>query len=82
MVKDFCKLIILIKHAFKNIKFIIAGDFEQLPPVKVYLYGDYKKSPAMFNLCTGNRINLSTYRRSDRELYDFCIDITVSKELN
>lgn len=33
MVKHFYQLFILIKRAFKNIKFIIAGDFGQLPPV-------------------------------------------------
>ena len=75
MIKDFYQLFILIKRAFKNIKFIIAGDFGQLPPVKDNWTGDYENSPAMFNLCSGNKINLSTCRRSDRELYDLCLDV-------
>ena len=75
MIKDFYQLFILIKRAFKNIKFIIAGDFSQLPPVKDNWTGDYENSPAMFNLCSGNKINLTTCRRSDSELYDLCLDV-------
>ena len=68
MIKDFYQLFILIKRAFKNINYIIAGDFAQLPPVKDNWVGDYENVPAMFNLCEGNRINLTTCRRSDSEL--------------
>ena len=76
MVKDFYQLFILIKRSFSNIKFIIAGDFGQLPPVKDNWDGDYENSPAMFDLCDGNRINLMTCRRSDKELYDLCYDVS------
>ena len=75
MVKDFYQLFILIKRSFTNIKFIIAGDFAQLPPVKDNWDGDYENSPAMFDLCDGNRINLMRCRRADKELYDLCYDV-------
>lgn len=75
MVKDFYHLFLLIKRSFPNIKFIIAGDFGQLPPVKDNWSGDYENSPAMFDLCDGNKINLMTCRRANRELYDLCCDV-------
>jgi hypothetical protein len=75
MVKDFYQLFILIKRAFSNIKFIIAGDFGQLPPVKDNWSGDYENSPAMHNLCDGNKISLITCRRANKELYDLCRDV-------
>ena len=75
MIKDFYQLFILIKRAFNNIKFIIAGDYGQLPPVKDNWSGDYENSPAMFNLCDGNKINLTTCRRADNELYNLCYDV-------
>ena len=75
MAKDFYQLFILIKRSFSNIKFIIAGDFAQLFPVKDNWDGDYENSPAMFDLCDGNRINLMTCRRADMELYDLCYDV-------
>lgn len=75
MIKDFYQLFIMIKRGFKHIKYIIAGDFAQLPPVKDDWEGDYENSPAMYNLCDGNRINLTECKRADRELYDLCCDV-------
>ena len=75
MVKDFYQLFLLLKRAYKNMKFIIAGDFGQLAPVKDNWSGDYENSPAMHSLCDGNRINLMTCRRADSELYDLCKNV-------
>ena len=72
MIKDFYQLFTLIKRSFPSIKFIIAGDFGQLPPVNDSWQGDYENSPAMHRLCDGQRIKLSTCRRSDRKLFDLC----------
>ena len=84
MIKDFYQLFVLIKRSFPSIKFIIAGDFGQLPPVRDNWTGDYENSPAMHSLCDGQRIKLSKCRRSDRKLFDLCrsvetIDITQFK---
>jgi hypothetical protein len=73
MVQEFYQLFILIKRTFPSMKFIIAGDFGQLPPVKDNWVGDYENSPAMNLLCDGNRIRLSKCRRSDDKLYNLCL---------
>ena len=75
MIKDFYTLFVLIKRTFKTIKFIIAGDFGQLPPVKDNWVGDYEKSPAMNLLCGGNKIKLTTCRRSDVTLFNLCMNV-------
>ena len=74
MVKEFYQLFTLIKRTFKSIKFIIAGDFGQLPPVKDSWTGDYENSPAMNLLCDGNKIKLMTCRRADDKLYNLCLN--------
>ena len=75
MIKDFYSLFSLIKKTFPHMKFIIAGDFGQLPPVCDNWDGDYENSPAMNLLCGGNRIKLTTCRRADNELYNLCMDV-------
>ena len=74
MIKEFYQLFTLIKRSFKEIKFIIAGDFNQLPPVCDEWEGDYEKSPATKLLCDGNRIKLTICRRSDDALFKLCQD--------
>lgn len=61
--------ILLIQHA-PQLKFIMVGDFSQLPPVNDTYKGDYANSPALFQLCDGNRISLETNRRSDDKLFN------------
>jgi hypothetical protein len=75
MVKDFHQLFVLIKRSFPAIKFIIAGDFGQLPPVKDSWSGDYENSAAMHCLCDGQRVQLTVCRRSDRQLFDLCANV-------
>ena len=72
MIKDFYQLFLLIQRTFPIIKFIIAGDFGQLPPVNDNWEGDYENSPAMNLLCGGNRIKLTQCRRADSALYNLC----------
>ena len=56
-----------------NIKFIIVGDFNQLPPVNDRVKNViYKDSLALFELCQGNRLQLSTCRFSDDTLFNMC----------
>ena len=59
----------------KNIKFIIAGDFQQLLPVNDRIECDYKISPALYELCDGQRLQLSKCRRSNDSLFNI-LDIT------
>ena len=75
MCHDFYKLFILIKRVFSKMKFIISGDYQQLPPVKDNWNGDYKNSPAMHQLCDGNRIQLTICKRSDDVLFNLCKNV-------
>jgi hypothetical protein len=73
MTEEFYQLFILIKRTFSHIKFIIAGDFGQLPPVQDDWIGDYENSPALNLLCDGTRVQLGKCRRSDDALYQLCL---------
>ena len=73
MVKEiFYKFLLMLKQKNMNIKFIIVGDYNQLAPVNDRVICDYKNSLALYELCDGNRINLTTCRRSDDILYNLC----------
>ena len=71
----FYNLFCLIKRAFPCMKFIIAGDFGQQPPVDDEWNGDYENSPVLHMLCGGNRIKLTKCRRSDCVLFRLCEDV-------
>lgn len=66
----FYKMCLQIKAMVPQLKFIISGDFGQLPPVLDSWEGDYSESSALWNLCGGNRLLLRKCRRSNRELFD------------
>ena len=72
MTENFYQLFNYIKRTFQKMKFIISGDFGQLPPVKDSWNGDYENSIAMWLLCGGNRVQLTKCRRSDDELFELC----------
>ncbi len=74
MVKEmFYKFMLLIKKLNTNIKFIITGDFNQLLPVNDRVQDvDYKNSYALYELCDGNRLQLSKCRRADDTLFNMC----------
>ena len=73
MVKEiFYKFLLMLKQKNMNIKFIIVGDYNQLAPVNDRVICDYKNILALYELCDGNRINLTTCRRSDDILYNMC----------
>jgi hypothetical protein len=70
MIKEpFYKIFLSIKR-MSNIKFIVAGDFRQLAPVKERAIFDYKNSLALLELCDNNRLELTKCRRSDKELFN------------
>jgi hypothetical protein len=71
MVKEFFyRFLVLLKRYAPHLKFIIVGDFSQLKPVKDKYHGNYDNSPALHELCEGNRIVLEKCRRSDKALFD------------
>jgi ATP-dependent exoDNAse (exonuclease V) alpha subunit len=78
----FYKFFISMKRLRPNIKFIIAGDFEQLLPVKDRVEGcDYKNSHALNELCDGNRLQLLKCRRSDDRLFNMLLKHNIHKIL-
>ena len=65
----------MIKRALPHIKFVISGDFGQLPPVNDSWTGIYENSEALWFLCDGNTLKLTDYRRGDKELFLLCKDV-------
>jgi ATP-dependent exoDNAse (exonuclease V) alpha subunit len=71
MSEHFYKYFIVVKRMRPDIKFILSGDFNQLLPVKERIENpDYKNSLALYELCDGQRLQLTKCRRSDRILFD------------
>jgi len=75
MKENFYTLFIMIKRAVPHIKFIISGDFGQLPPVLDSWSGDYENSAGLWSLCEGNKIKLTEFKRGDKELFSLCRDV-------
>ena len=65
----------VLKRTFSHIKFIISGDFGQLPPVNDNWTGDYENSPALHILYDGNRISLTKCRRAENKLFELCKNV-------
>lgn len=79
--EQFYKYLIILHRIKPSIKFIISGDFQQLLPVKDRVEGcDYKNSGALLELCGGNRIELTTCRRSNNSLFNICKNIKTIKK--
>jgi DNA replication protein DnaC len=73
MQEQFYKFFSVIKRKHPNVKFIIAGDFEQLLPVNDRIKDcDYKNSCVLHELCDGNRLQLLKCRRADERLFNLC----------
>ena len=78
----FYKFFIVIKRIKPNLKFVIAGDFNQLPPVKDRIGEsfNYSQSQALLELCDFNKVQLSKCRRSDGFVVNFETINTIKKE--
>ncbi len=78
MVKElFYKVFLSIKRLHPNIKFILVGDFNQLLPVNDRHEYDYANSPAIFELCDCNKLELTKCRRADDIMFNLCNPETV-----
>ena len=75
MIEKFYQLFIMIKRSFSHLKFIIVGDFDQLKPVKDTWTGNYKYSGGLYDLCDGNRIQLTICKRSCEKLFNVCKNV-------
>jgi nucleoside-triphosphatase THEP1 len=73
MMKEiFYNFLIFIKTINTKIKFILTGDFRQLPPVNDRIKIDYKNCIALYEICDGNKLKLKTCRRTDQEFFELC----------
>ena len=81
MVQDrFYKFIIYLKRAIPELKSIIVGDFDQLPPVNCRLgHTTFRDSRALYELCDGNQLNLTVCRRSDDTLFNMVAPKNIKK---
>jgi 5-methylcytosine-specific restriction endonuclease McrA len=71
MVKEvFYRFFTMLKRYAPQLKFIIVGDYDQLPPVNDEYKGDYESSAALYHLCDGQRLRLEKCRRSDDGVFD------------
>ena len=68
----FYKYFLVIQKLKPDLKFIVAGNFDQLLPVKDRADFNYQDSIALYDLCEGNRLNLTTCRRSDDICFKKC----------
>ena len=67
----FYKAFQTLKKINPNLRYIMAGDFRQLPPVNDRIRNAcFKESTILKELCNGNRVNLTFCRRSDKALFD------------
>ena len=70
MIKElFFRLIVHLKYN-TTCKFILAGDWGQLPPVCDRSAFDYENSSAIHYICDGQLMQLSSCRRADKELFE------------
>ena len=80
MPEMFYKFFIVLRRMRPDIKFIVAGYFAQLLPVKDRIENcNYKDSLTLYELCDGNRIQLTKCRRSDATLFNMLLPENINK---
>ncbi len=72
--EGFYKCFITFKRVTTDFQFVVAGDYNQLLPVGDRIENcDYENSAALYELVNGNRLTLTTCRRSDTTIYNMCL---------
>ena len=72
LTEKFYKFLLMIKKLKPDVKFIVSGDYNQLSPIndRISEKTNYSKSPALFELCDFNKLELTTCRRASDELFN------------
>ena len=72
LAEAFYKFLLMVKRIKPDIKFILSGDYNQLPTVndRISAYTDYANSPCLFELADYNKIQLTKCRRADDKLFN------------
>jgi energy-coupling factor transporter ATP-binding protein EcfA2 len=70
--EKFYKFLLMIKKFKPETKFIISGDYNQLPTIcdRISEHYNYSRNPALFELCNFNKIELTKCRRADDKLFN------------
>lgn len=71
----FYQIFISIKNLKPSIRFILCGDFKQIPPVNDRANFNYETSKILHEICDGNRFELLKCRRSEKEIRKLSKDI-------
>ena len=72
------KFLLIIEQLKPKVRFIISGDFKQLPPVcDRVAHIDYKECKILYELSDNNRLTLSTCRRADDTLFNLCKNVNM-----
>jgi ATP-dependent exoDNAse (exonuclease V) alpha subunit len=83
MVRElFYQVLITLKYNNPNIKFIISGDFYQLPPVNDRVNKSYQNSRVLYELVDGQKLELTKCKRSNDELFNICENVKVGNYVN
>ena len=84
MVKEvFYQILLSMKYFNPELKFILVGDFNQLPPVKDNVRENiYQDSRALYELVDFCKLQLTKCRRSDDVLFNLCKDIIDGIEID
>jgi ATP-dependent exoDNAse (exonuclease V) alpha subunit len=64
------KFLLTFKQLRTDVKFILAGNFDQLKPVNDRAEFDYEKSPALFELSDGQLLHLTECKRQNDEYFN------------
>ena len=79
LVKEgYWRQLVQILHRHPNSRFVICGDWDQLPPVGERAEYNYADSRAIWEICDGRMVELTTCRRTGKkgkELFDMCKNV-------
>ena len=84
MVKEvFYRMMHELQMKNSKLNFIICGDFLQFDPVKDICEGmDYENSIVLFDLCKGNKLSLTTCRRSDKKTFKISLRLAKGENVD
>jgi len=81
--ESFYRVLIFLKHENPDIKFVICGDFHQLPPVLDRINNrSYKNSRVLRELVDNQKLNLDVCKRSDSVLFNLCEQVKKGEKID
>jgi ATP-dependent exoDNAse (exonuclease V) alpha subunit len=78
----FYQVLMMLKHYNEDLKIIMVGDFNQLPPVNDRVCKRYEMTRALYELVDGNKLELTKCKRSDDTHFKNCMNIRDGKAID